>query len=127
MKNKERYTKTEDALKEYNTQLRILKRGGHSVDVSFNEWLEMETFEDFLKSEDFIIGILSRIRQNHTTPRGMSCPICGGNHTKIISTLFTKFVCDDCKAVVHFIDEHKDPILEPSENFARRLTNKGKL
>ena len=34
MKNKERYTKTEDALKEYNTQLRILKRGGHSVNFA---------------------------------------------------------------------------------------------
>lgn len=50
MTNKEKYPKTEDALKEYNEFCERGKKIGISEPISFEKWLDKQVFEEYLKN-----------------------------------------------------------------------------
>lgn len=124
MKNREKYTNTDEALRVFNKQCKmIMSVQGRAPSMTFEDWLDLDTFEDFLK------GILNRaeefFKENELTEAPV-CPICGGKNTIVDNILFTSLYCKDCGAVVLFREDEK-PRKESKDNFARRLANKGKL
>lgn len=50
MTNKEKYPKTEDALKEYNEYCEMGKKIGISEPISFEKWLDKQVFEEYLEN-----------------------------------------------------------------------------
>jgi DNA phosphorothioation-dependent restriction protein DptG len=124
MKNKEKYTNTEEALKVFNTQRKMVESvKDHAPTLTFEEWLDAETFEDVLKD---IMHMAEELFNSSQTTENTICPICGGKNITVSSMLFTSLRCKDCGAVVLF-DEHGEPRKESKDNFVRRLANKGKL
>lgn len=124
MTNKEKYTNTDEALKVFNTQRKmVMSVKGREPSMTFEDWLEIDTFEDFLK--DFLNKAKEFLKEPKPTEAPV-CPICGGKNTIVSTMLFASLHCKDCDAVVLF---HKDgePRKESKDNFARRLANKGKL
>lgn len=129
MKNKEKYPKTEDALKEYNLQLGLVKIVGGSASLSFDEWLEKDTFEDFLintfknavkRAEsvnlfdairklktDIRVRILKREEktpEKKEAPKHIPCPLCGSTETEIEGIITPQLNCRRCYAVVAYKD-----------------------
>lgn len=124
MKNKEKYTNSDEALKVFNAQREmVMLVKGRAPSMTFEEWLDCDTFEDFLK------GILNKAEEffkEIKLTEAPVCPICGGKNTIVSNILFTSLHCKDCDAVVLF-HEDGEPRKESKDNFARRLANKGKL
>jgi hypothetical protein len=124
MKNKEKYTNTDEAVKVFNTQRKmVMLVKGRAPSITFEDWLELDTFEDFIN------GILNKAVEFFKEPKlteAPVCPICGGKNTIVSNMLFTSLHCEDCDAVVLFQEDGK-PRKESMDNFARRLANKGKL
>lgn len=124
MKNKEKYTNTDEALKVFNAQREmVMLVKGRAPSITFEDWLELDTFEDFIK------GILNKTVEFFKEPKlteAPACPICGGKNTIVNNMLFASLHCKDCDAVVLF-HEDGEPRKESKDNFARRLANKGKL
>ena len=66
MTNKEKYPKTEDALKEYNEYCEMGKKIGASNPLSFEKWLDKQVFEEFLENhikslKDSPMGLLFEV------------------------------------------------------------------
>lgn len=124
MKNREKYTNTDEALKVFNTQRKMVESvKGHAPTLTFEQWLDAETFEDVLKD---VMQISEELFNSSQTTENPICPICGGKNTMVTPFVFTSMHCDDCGAVVLF-HEKGNPTHESKEDFVRRLTNKGKL
>jgi ribosomal protein L37AE/L43A len=97
----------------------VMRANGDSSSLSFEQWLDSETFGDFLSE------ILHTIEEKFA-PSSPVCPICGSKNTTVTRLLFTSFNCDDCNATILFSKEGK-PSQESRKDFIRRLTNKGEL
>lgn len=124
MTNKEKYTNTDEAVKVFNKQREIYTLvKSRAPSITFEDWLELDTFEDFLK--DFLNKAKEFLKEPKLTEAPV-CPICGGKNTIVSNMLFTSLHCEDCDAVVLFQEDGK-PRKESKDNFARRLANKGKL
>lgn len=124
MTNKEKYKNTEEALKVFNTQRKMIESvKGDAPTLTFEQWLDAETFEEVLKD---VMHMAEELFNSSKTTENPICPICGGKNTTVACLLFTSMHCDDCGADVLF--SHKgNPTRESKEDFVRRLTNKGKL
>lgn len=120
MKNIEKYTNTDEALKVFKEQREmVMLVKGDSSSLSFEQWLDSETFDDFLSE------ILHTI-EGKFAPSSPVCPICGSKNTTVTRLLFTSFHCDGCNVAILFNEKGK-PSCESRKDFIRRLTNKGEL
>ena len=124
MKNKEKYKNTDEALEVFNAQREMVTLvKGRAPSMTFEEWLDYDTFDDFLKD---ILNKAEELFKESKLTEAPVCPICGSKNTIVTNILFTALHCNDCDAVVLFEKDGK-PRTESKDNFARRLANKGKL
>lgn len=125
MTNREKYPKTEDALKEYNEYCELGKQLGASKPCSFEKWLDKPVFEEYVENhikslKDPLMGILFEVLkidassiinkgkeellkstpEKKEAPEPITCPLCGSSETEIEVGLFPQFYCHHCQAVV---------------------------
>jgi hypothetical protein len=154
MTNKEKYPKTEDALKEYEKFCALNNALGDSKPIPFDAWLEKESWEDYITKqfkelEGTHLGDLLKMldisardmisfrkeklveisKKKKESPETITCPICGSNKTRIYKgVFFPAFTCDECNAQIAFKNSFTGMISdETPEEVARRIVNKGKL
>lgn len=154
MTNKEKYTNTEEALKEYEKFCELNNALGDSKPIPFDEWLEKDVWKDYITKqfkelEGTHLGDLLKTldisardiisfrkeklveisKKKKESPETITCPICGNNKTHIYKgVFFPAFICDECNAQIAFRDPFTGIISgETSEEVARRIVNKGKL
>lgn len=127
MTNKEKYPKTEDALKEYNEHCEMGKKIGISEPISFEKWLDKQVLEEFVENrikslKDSPMGFLFEILnidassiinkgkeellkstpEKKEAPEPITCPLCGSTETEIECGIHPQFYCHHCKAVVTY-------------------------
>lgn len=116
MKNREKYTNTDDALKAYAEHNKRCKCG-----CTFEQWLDLDVSERYLLNSaeitDLIVGMMTinGLLSKHGKDRGSrtdrpsdgdevlgaECPICHGRHGKIAkNTLEPCFTCPDCRVFI---------------------------
>ena len=113
MKNREKYPKTEDAIKAFNERLEkspLLKALG----MTFDEWLNLEAKEDRPKDDDktrrppieAVLGMAIACALHETIGDKLKegadigddlgkCPVCGGA-VKLETTIVDTIDCPDC-------------------------------
>lgn len=148
MTNREKYPKTEDALKEYNEYCELGKKLGASKPCSFEKWLDKPVFEEYVENhikslKDSPMGILFEILkidaskiinkgkeellestpEKKEAPEPITCPLCGSSETEIeVGQLFPQFYCHHCKAIVIYKNAKGLIDLDISiEELARRI------